>query len=157
MRKTVTTVATVLTLAGCTQAAAPSQSPSKEQPAAASSAAPSRSGPSPTAAKLASALRAAGLRLGHVTVYTASTDPNHLLGRQGGYTSKVEWRGGGGIEVYPSVQGAEKRLAYLKTFTGTMIGDGYDYRAGTAILRLPNALTPAQARMWRTAFERAAR
>jgi hypothetical protein len=72
---------------------------------------------------LASALKAAGLPVRHLIVYTASTDPNHLLGRQGGYMSKVAWqdrraiaagagspasdRGGtefgGGIEVFPTV------------------------------------------------------
>lgn len=31
------------------------------------------------------------MKLRHVTAYTAATDPNHLLGRQGGYTSKINW------------------------------------------------------------------
>jgi hypothetical protein len=116
-------------------------------------------------AVLASRLKAAGLPVTHLIVYNAVTDPNRLLGRQGGYTSKVAWqdqraiaagaskptasdRGGnefgGGIEVFPTVAAAAQRLAYLKSFQPPL-GDGYDYQSGTVILRLSNYLTPAQA------------
>ena len=122
---------------------------------------PSPAAAPPTAAALASALKAAGLPVGHLIVYTASTDPNHLLGRQGGYRSKVAWadlraarqdagdeRGsiglGGGTEVYPTAAGARARYEYLRGFQPPF-GDGYDYLDGTAILRLSNYLTPAQA------------
>jgi hypothetical protein len=107
-------------------------------------------------------------------VYTATTDPNHLLGRQGSYTSKVAWqdrravrieaqalshpssdRGGiefgGGIEVFPAAAAARARYAQLRSFTAP-IGDGYDYLSGTAILRLSADLTPAQARAYKVAF-----
>jgi hypothetical protein len=30
--------------------------------------------------------------MNHLVVFTASTDPNNMLGRQGDYTSKVQWR-----------------------------------------------------------------
>jgi hypothetical protein len=92
------------------------------------------------------------------------TDLNHLLGRQNGYTSKVAWQDpraiaacadssssdpggieyGGGIEVFATVAGAEARYAELKGLTAPF-GDGYDYLAGTAVLRLSQYLTPAQA------------
>jgi len=49
-------------------------------------------GPPPSAAVLAARLKAAGLPVRRLIIFTASTDPNHLLGRQGGYTSKVEWK-----------------------------------------------------------------
>ena len=134
-----------------------------------SSAVPSRP---PSAAGLTSDLKAAGLPVTHLIVYNAVTDPNHLLGRQGGYTSKVAWqdqraiaagagkpaasdRGGtqfgGGIEVFPTVAAAAQRLAYLKSFQPP-VGDGYDYQAGTAILRLSQYLTPAQAHAYQAAF-----
>ena len=92
--------------------------------------------------------------------YTASTDPNHLLGRQGGYTSKVNWgtsdEGTNSIEVYPDASGAQERYQYLKGFQGSMIGDGYDYLVGTALLRLSTYWTPAQASVLDAKFMKAA-
>jgi hypothetical protein len=37
-----------------------------------------------------------------------------------------------------------------------MVADGYDYLSGTAILRLSQYLTPAQARAYKAAFSAAA-
>ena len=51
-----------------------------------------------------------------VTVYTAATDPNHLLGRQGDYTSKIEWitdGGHSGIEAFSDKANAKLRLTPL--------------------------------------------
>jgi len=121
---------------------------------------------------LAADLKAAGLDITHLIVYTAATDPNHLLGRQDGYTSKVAWRDpraaksdagdtrgsiglGGGIEVYPSAAGAQARRAYLAGFSPPF-GDGYDYVSGTAVLRLSQYLTPARAYAYQRAFSAAA-
>jgi hypothetical protein len=125
----------------------------------------------PSAAKLAARLKASGLPVRQLIVYTPTTDPNHEMGRQGGYTSKVAWvdpravkagagnpssdRGGiefgGGIEVFATVAGAQGRLEYLKSFQPPL-GDGYDYLVGDAVLRLSNYLTPAQAHAYRAAF-----
>ena len=133
-----------------------------------STAAPARPA---SAAALAARLRAAGLPVRHLIVYTAVTDPNHLLGRQGGYTSKVAWvdpraarqdagdtRGsiglGGGIEAFPTAEGARTRYEYLRGFQAPF-GDGYDYLAGTAVLRLSQYLTPAQAHAYKAAFSAA--
>jgi len=63
---------------------------------------------------------------------------------------------GGGVEVYPTAQGAEKRCAYLSAFQGGPVGDGYDWTAGCAVLRLSNYLTPQQAKAYQRAFEIAA-
>lgn len=121
-----------------------------------------------SAASLAARLEAAGLPVRHLIVYTATTDPNHLLGRQSGYTSKVAWvdpraarqdagdsRGsvglGGGIEAFPDAASAGARYEYLRGFQAPF-GDGYDYLSGTAILRLSQYLTPAQAHAYRAAF-----
>jgi hypothetical protein len=132
---------------------------------------------SPSAAVLASRLKAAGLPVTSLIVYNAVTDPNHLLGRQGGYSSKVAWadpraeaagagqeptsgpdRGdvsyGGGIEVFPDVASAYARYQELKAFTAP-IGDGYDYLDGTAVLRLSQYLIPGQARACAAAFRAA--
>ena len=93
-------------------------------------------------------------------VYTVKTDPNHLMGRQNGYASKVAWvdpravkagagnpssdRGGiefgGGIEVFPDSSAAQARDKELKSFTAPF-GDGYDYPDGDAVLRLSQYLT----------------
>lgn len=65
------------------------------------------------------------------------TGPNHLLGRNNEYTSKVNWSAGS-IEVFPAARDArdaQAREAYIKSFT-CPIGDGYDYPDGTALLRL---------------------
>src|SRR5262249_24741687 len=126
-----------------------------------------------SAAALAARLRAAGLPVRHLIVYTAASDPNHELGRQGGYTSKVAWadpraagqeagdtRGviglGGGIEAFPAAADARARHEYLRGFQPPF-GDGYDYLSGTAILRLSQYLTPAQARAYWAAFSTTAR
>lgn len=109
------------------------------------------SAPAPTASALAHQLQAKGLQVSRLITYTAATDPNHLLGRQGGYSSKVEWSTGG-IEVYPDPAGAQSRLAYLKSFTPPL-GDGYDFINGDAVLRLDATLTPAQAAQYHQAFD----
>jgi hypothetical protein len=129
-----------------------------------------------SAAALASRLQAAGLPVKHLIVYTPATDPNHEMGRQGGYTSKVAWvdsravkagagnpasdRGGtefgGGIEVFPTASDAQARYQYLRGFKPPL-GDGYDYLSGAAILRLSQYLTPAQASAYKAAFATAVR
>jgi hypothetical protein len=53
--------------------------------------------PDMTAETITAALYRAGLVKGKVIAYTAVTDPNHLLGRQDGYTSKTEWDQGPSI------------------------------------------------------------
>lgn len=172
-------------LAGCASTATQrSSTVTTTRPSLASSASASPSGARPSsgqaacngsAAVLTTRMKAAGLPIKNLIVYNATTDPNHLLGRQNGYTSKDAWvdpaavaagagspsndpggiEFGGGIEVFPSVAGAQVRLAYLKVLQPP-IGDGYDYLAGPAILRLSNYLTPAQATQFRTAFDTAA-
>jgi hypothetical protein len=127
-------------------------------------------------AALAARLKAAGLPVTHLIVYTPVTDPNHEMGRQGGYTSKVAWvdpraveagagnpasdRGGtefgGGIEVFPTAAGAKARYQYLRGFKPPL-GDGYDYLSGAAILRLSQYLTPTQAHAYEAAFATAER
>jgi hypothetical protein len=123
--------------------------------------------PSPSAAVLAARLKATGLHITQLIVYNVATDPNHLLDGPGGYTSIVAWADpaaikagagspgsgpefGGGIEVFPDAADAQARyeeLQDLKPF-----GDGYDYLAGTAILRLSKFLTPAQASRYEAVF-----
>jgi hypothetical protein len=89
---------------------------------------------------------AARMKLHGVTAYNAKTDPNKLLGRQGEYTSKVNWGPGrnNSIEVFKTNADLMSRANYVSGFK-CPFGDGYDFSAGTALLRLGCDLTPAQA------------
>jgi hypothetical protein len=173
MRRTILAGLAALLVAGCgTPVATPSARPSPVTPTPSS---PARSS-TPSTAVLATGLKAVGLPVRHMVVYTPATDPNHLMGRQGGYTSKVAWvdpravkagagnpasdRGGtefgGGIEVFPTAAGAKARYQYLRGFKPPF-GDGYDYLSGAAILRLSQYLTPTQAHAYEAAFATAER
>ena len=113
----------------------------------------------------AAAAIANSMHLSAIVVITAASDPNHLLGRQGGYTSDVDAgptyspgdTGSIGIEVYPDAAGAARRVSYLRAFAGTVFGDGYDYQAATAVLRLDRHYTPEQAQALAATFRKAAR
>jgi hypothetical protein len=92
-------------------------------------------------------------------VYNDKTDPNGLMGRQGQYTSKVSWEPkgasadeisvaerGSSIEVFSSAHDAQGRYDYLQSFnSAAFLADGYDYVAGSALLRLNKSYTPAEA------------
>lgn len=119
-----------LALTGCgggdTNAAAPLVASPDTSAAAPASPSPSAAAPSPAAAldaaAVAKALQAAGVPVEAVRTITAENDPNHLLGRPNGYTSKVEItdkrvaaadrdatggaENGAGIEVYADAAGA---------------------------------------------------
>lgn len=105
-------------------------------------------------------------------VYDATTDPNHLLGRPGGYTSKATFtdsridpedtagapRGavelGGSIEVFPAQEGAEARKAYIDGNAKLLPGLAeYSWVHGSALLRVSRLLTPGQAAEYERAFE----
>jgi hypothetical protein len=117
---------------------------------------PATAAASPVAVAPSAEVIAARLGLRHITAYTAATDPNHLLGRQNGYTSKVNWgpQRNGSIEVFRTVALTRARKAYLGNFAPPL-GDGYDCLAGTALLRLSAAYTPAQTRRLEAAFRAA--
>jgi hypothetical protein len=111
MNKTLTTGAAALAmgLAACGGSPSTGSSPSTVPPAAAAS---------PSAEVIAQRM---GLTKapGYVA-YTAATDPDHLLGRQNGYTSKVNWGPDGDtgtIEVFPDRADAIARQNYIKGFT----------------------------------------
>jgi hypothetical protein len=142
-----------LALAGCSSTAAPRTASTRPaSPVTATSAATA----SPSAEVIAARM---GLTKapGYVA-YTASTDPNHLLGRQNGYTSKINWGPGGNtgtIEVFPDQADAIARQDYIKGFT-CPFGFGYLIMAGTADLRLGCDVTPAQAAPVEARFRKAA-
>lgn len=99
-----------------------------------------------------------------VSAVTEDNDPNGHLGKQGGYTAQVYFsynlidqdsisgnsiieKGtdcGGSIEVYNTVDEAEKRNDYLATFDGGIFASGSHNVVGTIIVRTSNNLTASQ-------------
>ncbi len=124
-----------------------------------------------TALQVLQHLKAHGLPIGVTYVYTAETDLNHLLGRPGQYTGKAEFADtrlpasgdqganisvsdGGSVEVFATVTDVQHRLAYIQglSTSGNALFAEYEYLDGEAILRVSNALTPAQAAAYKAAF-----
>lgn len=99
-----------------------------------------------------------------VAATTEDNDPNGQLGKLGGYTASVFFSdskvnkeklssktiikngtdGGGCIEVYETVEGAEKRNEYLASFDGTILASGYHEVIGTVLVRTSNELKASQ-------------
>jgi hypothetical protein len=103
------------------------------------------------------------------TVYTAATDPNKLLGRPGGYTSKADFtdqrakpnlddevQHGGSVEVYKDPAAAKKRDEYIAKILEGMpaFGAEYHYVKGGILLRVSGALTPEQAAEYEAALNK---
>ena len=125
----------------------------------------------PTARQVVVQLRAAGFPVGKIKVYSRSSDGNHLLGRPGQYTGKVNFRdqrikdGGGGfavtsggsVEVFATTTDAKRRFDYVsaifKSASPSIVAE-YDYLEGNAFLRLSQALTPTQAKKYEAEFRR---
>lgn len=168
MRRTIPAVVVILlATAGCSASTSSHPGPTAVKPTATVAA---KTVKPLTAAQITQRLKSAGLGVTGVIVYTAATDENHLLGRQGGYTSKTAWvdpaakkagdtggdpggtEHGGGIEVFPTAAGAADRLNELKSFKPPL-GDGYDYQTGTAVLRVSYYLTPAQEAAYKKSFD----
>jgi hypothetical protein len=119
-----------------------------------------------TAAEVVERLRDAGLPIGEVQVFDASTDPNERLGRPGQYTSKASFAdtrigtavdgvdGGGDVEAFDDPDALSERAEYLAGFADQqLIGGWYQYTAGNAILRVPFELTPDQAAQYDAALQ----
>lgn len=110
-----------------------------------------------------------GLKL--VKAYTAADDPNHMLGRPNGYTSKTAFADsrvpadqveglasdaverGGSVEVYPDEAGAKARMDYIQTIGKSLpMASEYDYLAGPVLVRVSRILTPDQAKEYEAAL-----
>jgi hypothetical protein len=132
--------------------ASASSDTSGRSPAAVASSAPASG--SATCDRAGAVARRMGIT--KVTVYTATSDPNHLLGRQGEYTSKAEWVTDGqnsGIETFGDAADARARYSYLRAFRPP-IGDGYDYLYQASILRVAAIYAPSQAARLKASFKR---
>jgi hypothetical protein len=104
------------------------------------------------------ALKKANLPIDRITVYTAETDLNKLLGRPNQYIEKISWIDkrikenstdnlvGGTIEVFDSVELVEKRRKYIEEIGKSAgIFTQYQYAHKNVLLRLDKELTPQQA------------
>ncbi|HST17041.1 MAG TPA: hypothetical protein VLK36_05190 [Gaiellaceae bacterium] len=118
--------------------------------------------------QVVTALRQAGLPIGLVRYYTASSDPNKLLGRPGQYNGKANFRdqtlsgtgfdveNGGSVETFSNLAAARRRFNYVSHVTeSSPLLTEYDYLEGTVFLRLSHELTPKQAKVYEGAFRRA--
>lgn len=105
--------------------------------------------------------------------YTAANDPNHLLGRPNGYSSKaafadsrvpadqVEYMAqdaverGGSVEVFADEAGAKARMQYIQTLAQGFPGAvEYDYVHGAVLVRVSRILTPDQAKDYEAALQK---
>jgi len=126
-----------------------------------------------TAEKVAIKLSEAGLPLRTTVIYTAATDPDQLLGRTGGYTSRVAFsdprvganevagapRGaierGGAVEVFATPAAAGRRATHLLTVTDqNPLVTEHVYVQGTVVLRVSLVLTDGQAQAYETTLRR---
>ena len=99
-----------------------------------------------------------------ISAATEENDPNGQLNKSGGYTAQVYFSsdlvdpselygstimengtaGGGSIEVYATVEDAERRVEYLASFDGSFLATGSHTVIGTVIVRTSNLLTASQ-------------
>lgn len=106
-----------------------------------------------------------------VTVWTAATDKNQLLGRPGGYTTAAtitdkrvsctpdpDTSCGATVEVYPTEGEALARSQYIQSVLsgGGLLGTEYHTIQGSALLRVTGQLTPEQAKVYADKFKAAA-
>ncbi|WP_327329222.1 hypothetical protein OG265_10705 [Streptomyces sp. NBC_01208] len=149
-------------LSGCSsEGAAPSASSKDASSDAAASAAKSDV---LTARQAVMALKKYVPELQLVRDYTEADDPNHLLGRPGGYTSKAAFSDGrvpsediegldkdaaergGSVEVFKTSEEAKARAKYIATIAESLPGaTEYHYIAGGILVRVSRLLTPTQA------------
>ncbi|MFD5467263.1 hypothetical protein ACFWIQ_31230 [Kitasatospora sp. NPDC127059] len=168
MRRTTLTLLTAGLLAAtaaCSSSSSTSSPAAATTPPAAGTAAPAPASPKATpaaaaqdAATIAAKIKKAVPTAKTITVITADTDSNHLLGKPHQYTSAahiVDTRtdsttsgidSGATVEAFANEADAKARAAYIKS-----IGDAQpifaeqDFVHGSVLVRVAKALTPAQA------------
>jgi xanthine/CO dehydrogenase XdhC/CoxF family maturation factor len=91
------------------------------------------------------------------TVYTATNDPEQLLGREHQYVSKVTFAdrrvapSGGSIEVFQTPADLAARVVHLQRSEQSMPHEYY-YGVGTVLLRLSGNLPPEVAAVYGAAL-----
>jgi len=154
-------------LAACSSSSTHPDAAGTTAPATPAAARPAGTPPAPatlTATTVTSTLEHAVPGLRTITTYTAASDPNHLLGRPGGYSSKTAFADprvraadvtgedrdaiarGGSVEVFPTAAGAKARAAMGAKISESMPALAeYDFVHGRVLIRVSNLLTPTQA------------
>ena len=105
--------------------------------------------------------------IAYISTVTEDNDPNGQLNKPGGYTATVYYsddrisldssiygisvieqgtNGGGAIEVYSTVEDAEKRRDYLAVFDGGAFASGSHTVIGTVLVRTSNELKASEQR-----------
>lgn len=119
---------------------------------------------------IVNALKAAGMPIGNVNVYTETNDPNKLLGRPGQYTSKVnfidttvnedssqgiEVLNGGSVEVFANQDDSKKRYDYVSNIAKSApMFNEYDFQFRNVVLRTSKDLTPTQEKAYEEALKK---
>ncbi|MHB8220536.1 MAG: hypothetical protein ACYDHU_09495 [Acidimicrobiales bacterium] len=119
-----------------------------------------------TAAQVIRDIIGRGLPAHLTTVYTAASDPTHLLGRPGEYLSKADFgdprvatatgpiTAGGEVDVFPNAEKAKYRAEFIQSFLqgDPLAGSEYDYLNGPILLRVSGRLRPTQAKGYQRAL-----
>lgn len=128
--------------------------------------------PPTDAAGVIDAFKAAKLPIRDSQVYTAENDPNELLGRPHGYTSKanfvdrridydratdpepdlVDVDEGGSVEVFANAADAQQRRDYIDGLPTVLGGAEYKYLSGPVLVRVSQSLTPSEAHEYEEAL-----
>jgi hypothetical protein len=124
-----------------------------------------------TALQILQSLKTHSLPVGVYFNYTGDNDVNHLMGRPGQYTGKLNFKDtrilssdagvnigvpdGGSIEVFANMTDAKHRFAYIQAIStsGAAMFAEYEYLDGAAILRISPQLSPGLAAQYKAAFE----
>lgn len=119
-----------------------------------------------TPSTLIAAFKNAGIPIGTVVIYTASSDRNHLLGRPGQYVAKANWSDRrhasdgtdlGTVEIFSSKSDLSDREGYIKLIEkGNPMLEQYIHASGFVLMRLDYALTPTQAAQYARVLARVA-
>ncbi|OHV37934.1 hypothetical protein BCD49_15585 [Pseudofrankia sp. EUN1h] len=124
-----------------------------------------------TAEQVAIRLLGAGIPLHTTIVYDASSDPNQLLGKPGGYSSKIAFLDtrtgvnpagvtskdpvdqGGSIEVFADQAAASSRVQRLRTASASsQLLQESDFQQGGVVLRVSRYLAETDANGYRDAL-----
>ncbi|MFF0836706.1 MULTISPECIES: hypothetical protein [unclassified Streptomyces] len=176
MKRTLSTTAVTLLIAGLAACSSNSGSGASDQQSTKAKAGASAT---PTTSKPLDASSAFTQISGKVTsakqsgTVTAANDPNHLLGRPGQYSSKITFddtripadevsgtdkgdvERGGAIEAFATAADARSRAKYIATVTKSMPALAeYDFVHGTILVRVSRYLTPAQAAAYKATVDR---
>ena len=153
----------LLLLLGCSGASTSAPLPAATRPAAAT-ATPFTS--TLTGDVVVRRLKAAGMPITKVAVFTVASDPHGLSGHPGEYVSKAVFQdgrlgaadevsidSGGSIEIYATAADAEDRKADIERIAqASSLFSEYDFTSGIVLLRLSHALSPDQAAEYQKAL-----